>query len=293
MEFPSRTLLGRTGLSVSKIGLASSYGLDEDGVLEGFDRGINYFYWGSARRDSFGRGVKRLAARARSEIVTVVQSYTRIAAMMEPSLDAALRELEIGYTDVLLLGWWYDLPPRHILDAARRLQALGKVKHLALSGHHRPSFQKFIANEDIGLVMLRYNAAHPGGEREVFPHLIAREEAGRTVPGLVAYTATRWGTLLDPKFMPEGESAPRPSDCYRFALSSPHVNVVLAGPKNREELAEALTALDRGPLDVEEDARMRKIGARVRDLHSAGNDLFRFNPMPIIDRVQSRLFRER
>lgn len=39
--------------------------------------------------------------------------------------------------------------------------------------------------------MIRYNAAHPGAEREIFPHL---------------------------------------GDCYRFCLSSPYVDVVLTGP---------------------------------------------------------------
>ena len=34
--------------------------------------------------------------------------------------------------------------------------------------------------------MIRYNAAHPGAERDIFPHLEARR------PAVVAYTATSW-----------------------------------------------------------------------------------------------------
>ena len=38
--------------------------------------------------------------------------------------------------------------------------------------------------------MIRYNAAHPGAEQDVFPHLAARQ------PAVVAYTATSWRKLL-------------------------------------------------------------------------------------------------
>jgi predicted aldo/keto reductase-like oxidoreductase len=79
----------------------------------------------------------------------------------------------------------------------------------------------------------------------------------------VAYTATRWGHLLDPKKMPPGETPPPARDCYRFALSHPAVSVVLSGPANREQMQEALRALDSGPLDSDEIAHMQRIGDHV------------------------------
>ena len=99
--------------------------------------------------------------------------------------------------------------------------------------------------------------ARQGGGR-VFPYL---PESAR--PGIVAYTATRWGHLLDPKKMPEGEAPPPARDCYRFALSHPAVSLVLCGPSNREQMQEALRALDAGPLDPDEKARMHRIGDHV------------------------------
>jgi aryl-alcohol dehydrogenase-like predicted oxidoreductase len=111
-------------------------------------------------------------------------------------------------------------------------------------------------------IMLRYSAAHPGAEREVFPSLGSREE--RRV-GVVAYTATRWGMLLDPKRTPKGEATPRASDCYRFAMSDDHVDVCVTGPKNAEELDEALQAIERGPMSADELAWMKRVGAAVRD----------------------------
>jgi predicted aldo/keto reductase-like oxidoreductase len=71
--------------------------------------------------------------------------------------------------------------------------------------------------------------------------------------------------LLDPKRTPPGERTPKASDCYRFALSNPAVDVCTTGPKNREELEEALRATELGPLSEDETAWMRRVGAFVRE----------------------------
>ena len=63
--------------------------------------------------------------------------------------------------------------------------------------------------------------------------------------------------------MPPGETPPPARDCYRFALSHPAVGLTLCGPANREQMQEALRALDAGPLDPDEMARMQRIGDHV------------------------------
>jgi len=126
-----------------------------------------------------------------------------------------------------------------------------------ISSHHRPLFAELGTTYDA--FMFRYNAAHPGAEREIFPQL------GEHRPATVAFTATRWGTLLKPALLPATERAPRASDCYRFALTNPSVDVCLAGPKDDAELDEALAAVDRGPMSEDELAWMRRVGAHVRD----------------------------
>ena len=55
----------------------------------------------------------------------------------------------------------------------------------------------------------------------------------------------------------------RASDCYRFALSNPAVDVCMCGPKNTTQMREALRSLDLGPLDENELKRIRKIGDYV------------------------------
>ncbi len=258
-DFRQRVLLGRTGLQVSRIGLGSSYGVGADAVQQAYEeRGVNYLYWGSLRRKSFGEGIRRLAQRKREDLVIVIQSYARIEGWLTRSFERGLSRLRLDYADILLLGLHNKPPSSRIMDAALRLRERGRVRFFAVSCHHRPAFQHYINEAVLDVLMLRYNAAHRGAEREIFPYL---EIPNR--PGTVAYTATRWGRLINPKKIPPGEPTPRASDCYRFVLSQPQVEVCLAGPANAEQMREALAALDRGPMSEDELAWMRKIGDHI------------------------------
>lgn len=256
--FETRTF-GSTGMRVGPLGIASSYGVDAPDVERAFDRGVNFFLWGSIRKPGFGVGVRHLAKKHREDMVVAIQSYTRVGMLMPWSVDRALRFLRTDYADILTLSWWNAPPPQRIVDAALELKARGKIRHIMVSCHHRPSFEKMIADPSFDALMMRYNAAHPGAEREVFPHLAKRR------PGTLAFTATRWGTLLDPQLTPKGEKTPRASDCYRFALSSPHIDVSLSGPRDGKELDEGLEAIERGPMDEDELAWMKRVGVAVRD----------------------------
>ena len=275
-----KVTLGRTGLSVSRLGIGTSAGLSAADVEGAVDRGVNYLYWGSVRRSAFGEAIRHVARKRRDELCVVVQTYTRAAWLMRHSLESALRKLGIGHADLLLLGWWNRPPPARILDAALALRDAGKARHVMISCHHRPTFAHYIDDASYGAIMVRYNAAHPGAEGEVFPHLDGRDRAAR--PGVVAYTATRWGALLDPALTPPGEPTPRASDCYRFALTNPAVDVTLRGPADAAQLAEAMAALDAGPLDPDRLAWMKRVGVGVRAVSArkGGNP-----PIQLLDRL--------
>jgi aryl-alcohol dehydrogenase-like predicted oxidoreductase len=255
--------LGQTGLCVSRLGIGSSFTSDAKVIEEAVESGVNYLYWGSIRRPAFGRAIRSAARRGRERVVVTVQSYTRVAALMGPSVELALRRTGLAWFDFLLLGMWNRPPGPALVDAALRLKKRGLVRHLMLSTHNRPSLQDHFRAFERGespfdVFMLRYNAVHRGAEQDVFPHLPASRR-----PGIVAYTATRWGHLCDPAKMPAGETPPPARDCYRFALSHPAVDLVLCGPKNRAQMQEALRALDAGPLAADELERMRRIGDHI------------------------------
>jgi predicted aldo/keto reductase-like oxidoreductase len=131
------TTLGKTGWKVGRLGLASSYGADERCVQMAFERGVNYLYWGSMRTAKFGAGLRSLRSR-RDEFRLVIQSYSRIAAMVPWSLERALKSLGMDHADILLLGLWNkDVSPA-IFDQALRLRERGLIRAIAVSTHNRP-----------------------------------------------------------------------------------------------------------------------------------------------------------
>lgn len=255
-----RVVLGRSGLRVGPLGIGSSFGVSREGCLRAFDAGVNYFFWGSVRTEGMAHAIQQLSPSHRDDLVVVLQCYARFPGLLRRSVEKGLRTLGLGHADVLLLGWHDDVPSERILSAAEGLRSRGLFRSLALSTHCRPLVTDLCRDNTFDVFHLRYNAVHPGAENDVFPHL---PEEG--APGIVSFTNTCWGRLLDPARMPPGQAPPRATDCYRFALSNPKVDVAVCGPKNDDELNCALSALDEGALDEEEMARLRLIGSHVRD----------------------------
>lgn len=266
-DFLDRIPLGQTGLEVSRLGIGSSFGAPTSVIEEAVERGVNYLYWGTVRRPAFGRAMRNVARRGRDKVVLTVQSYSRVAALVGPSVDVALLRSGLEYFDILLLGARNDDPDEAYVEAFERLRERGKVRFLAISTHNRPLlpslFEQFRRGKSpYDIFMLRYNAVHRGAEQDAFPFV---PEAPR--PAVIAYTATRWGHLLDPAKMPRGEPPASASDCYRFALGQPAVDMVLCGPADRDQMQEALSALERGPLTEAERERMCRIGDHIYGRH--------------------------
>jgi aryl-alcohol dehydrogenase-like predicted oxidoreductase len=249
--------LGRTARTVGRIGLGSSYGIEGSDVERAFEHGINYFYWGSRRTHAFGQGLRNLRPH-RERWMLVIQSYSRMGGLIPWSLKRALRKVGTDYADVLLLGLWGKPVPPRILEPALDLQRKGLVRTLAVSTHKRALAPELARNPGFGILHVRYNAAHLGAERDIFPHLETQAP-----PGVVAFTATSWGQLMDSRFTPSGLRTPTATDCYRFCLSHQAVNVCMAGPANGRELDSAIAALRLGPMTPDELAWMRQVGSEV------------------------------
>ena len=252
--------LGSSGLQVGPLGVAGGYGINEKPLLEALERGVNYWYHGSLRGHGMSSAIRTLVSSGRrDEIVVVLQSYSRWGWLMEQTYKSGLRNLGLDYADVLLLGLYNSTPPTAIIESAARLKEQGLVRNLAVSAHRRAAFLEHAASGRYDIFHIRYSAAHPGAEQDVLSNL-----APQPRPGIVAYTATRWGQLLDPARMPADQSPLRGRDCYRFVLSNPDFNLCMTGPRNAAELREAVAALDEGPLSPEEEQHVRAIGQHVR-----------------------------
>ncbi|MFO0661257.1 MAG: aldo/keto reductase [Polyangiaceae bacterium] len=161
--------------------------------------------------------------------------------------EGLLKQLDTDYIDVFHLYWlgvtssWAD----RTVDEMVKLREEGKIRAFGTSIHDRVRAGELAKESPLDLFMIRYNAAHPGAERDIFPHLSVRQ------PSVVAYTATAWRKLLK---RPSGWAGQvmTAGDCYRFCLTNDHVDVVLTGPASKAELEENLTAVERGPLSPEE-----------------------------------------
>jgi aryl-alcohol dehydrogenase-like predicted oxidoreductase len=260
MDFRATRVLGKTGLQAGRLALAGGYLAPTPAIEEAFERGCNYFYWGSIRAKGMRNAIRNIVARGkRDELIVLLQSYSRSAGLMENFLERGLKELGVDQADILLLGWYNQRPAERILERAERMRQKGRFRFLALSGHHRPTFPRLASQgAPFDIFHVRYNAAHRGAEKDVFPLLPENER-----PGIVTFTATRWGRLLKKGNAPPGEPPLSASDCYRFALSHPAVDVCMCGPRNQEQMREALRTLELGPLSEEEMQRVRRVGDRV------------------------------
>jgi len=248
----------RLGVNVSRLGLAPSYGVSARSVDEAFERGIDFFFWGALRRWGFGLALRKLVRRHPGRVVIAIQSFTDRAFWLRRSVDAARARLGVDAIDLLCLAYRNTPLDARVWEGALELRARGQVRALLVSSHDRARLVSLTERDGLDAIMARYNAAHRGAEAEVFPAAMARGK------GVLVYTATRWGSLLDPASIPKGERPPRASDCYRFALGHDAVDACLIGPANQDELREALVALERGPLTAEERAWMIRVGDGVR-----------------------------
>ncbi len=261
-SFLSPVVLGRTGLSVSRLGIASGYGAPAAAVEKAYkEYGLNYFYWSTPRNSKFKEGLRNLVKSDREKIHIVLQSYDHFGWLTPRAVHKGLKSLNIDYADVLLLGW-YNYFPKHVVDVALKLKEQGKIRYIAMSGHNRKTFGAMAQEPDnpVDIFMCRYNAVHSGAEKDIFP-LLPEDKAKR--PGITIYTATCWSKLMKPNKMPAGEKPLTASDCYRFVLTNPHVDLCITAPNSVEQLDQTMKGMQNGPLNEEEMTRIRKIGAHI------------------------------
>ena len=256
--------LGRTGLHASPLGLAGLPDLAPDLVERAFhELGVNYFFL-TTRMKGLLEGVRRLvAAGHRERLVLAMGARVPTAWGVERDFRSATRAAGVETIDVFHLFWVqaHFYVTGKTWPAMRALKESGRARALAVSCHDRPMARALVDELDLDVLMLRYNAAHRGAEKEVFDSL-----SGPTRPGIVSYTATRWGRLLQRA----GDLGPMTGpECYRFALSHPSVDVALCGARTWDELIADVDGVQEGPLTGERLAEIRAFGDAVRSSATA------------------------
>jgi aryl-alcohol dehydrogenase-like predicted oxidoreductase len=265
-----RRPLGKTGLAVTPLALAD-LSFRDDGLPRQLIRphdverafhelGINTFFvtW---QMKGLSEGVRRLVkAGHRDQMVIIsVGSLLPFGLMVRRAWENNARALGIDHIDVWLMGWvrgrWHLTGKTW--PVMQRLKEQGKARAIGFSCHNRPLAVSLAREFGADTLMIRYNAAHRGAEREVF------SAYGQDRPAIISYTATRWRMLLKPlpaQGFPQAMTGP---ECYRFVLSNPSIDVALCAGANIEELRENVAGVLKGPLDQQRMDEAKRFGDAV------------------------------
>lgn len=237
------------------------------------ERGINYLNW-CGYADGMSKAIAEMGAE-REHVVVAWQMEAATADAATGELDDALRALESDYVDIVTFYYieseaeWKRIAGRGgAYEAMLKAREQGKVRLLGMTSHQRKMAARIAATQlpnhpttqlPLDMLMLRYNAAHRGAERDVFPVTDPLK-----IP-VVVYTCLRWGALMkSTPDDPPGFVLPPPREWYRFALANSSVAVALMAPDNRKELDHNLTLLDDWrDLTSEEYAVLAAHGERV------------------------------
>lgn len=257
-DFLHTTLLGKR---VHRVGISNNYGMDADGLRKALDFGLNYVWYVRGTEKVATAPLREACARGRDSVfVATGPSLGFTAGSVRSHCEKVLQRLGTDHVDLLQLFWAGKMSriSDGTLTALTKLREEGKCRGIGVSIHDRSWAGRLARDRVFDVLMVRYNAGHPGAEEDIFPHV----GEGQAKVGIVSYTSTRWGTLLKSPSRWEDRPATA-AECYAFALTQPAVDVVLTGPASWEQLASNLDDLE-APLSPERLAWMKELGAKAR-----------------------------
>ena len=193
----------------------------------------------------------------RDDVFLVTGTEERDVAGQRRDLDAMRTRLATDVLDLFLVLYVAPTVDRgdvdRLLDDLAALKESGAIRLAGASAHSRERAAELARDPRVDVLMHRYNMAHRGAEDVVLPAALDTDTP------VIAFTCTRWGTLLAGHAEWDGP-VPSAADCYRFALAQPAVRVALSAPHSVDELAENVAVLAAPPMSGDERARWRAYG---------------------------------
>jgi len=267
----NRCLTTLEGTPASCLGLAAGLKQDPRCVRRAFEGGINYFFFYGPGNRSFIEGLAALVPRKREQIIVATGSGSRRVAGLRSARRKLAALLGIGLIDVFFIEYVHpgDNPDvifgkNGVLDELWQWKESGWVRFVGATAHDRSLASRLAGDPRVDVLMHRFNIAHRKSAHKVFP------AAAKARTPIVAFTATRWGTLLEPYADWPGPP-PTASDCYRYCLSQPSVHVVLTAPRSLAELEQNLDVLELPPMSKQKCDQWQRFGDLV---YGAGKGAF-------------------
>lgn len=230
--------------------------------------GMDYFFFYSFAFEGMVDGLSTLCKRHRHEVVVATGEEARDTKSLIQTRDRALQYLGTDFIDIFYAE--YVSPEDSLADVEKALETLsqwkkdGTIRYVGVSTHDRQLAGDLAESESVDVLMHRYNMAHRKSESTALSRAM-----NANVP-VVAFTCTRWGSLLrgDPRW---SGKVPTASDCYRFSLGHDAVRVALTAPGNLSELDENVALLEKGELSESERLDWSRYGDLV---YGNGTDAF-------------------
>ena len=262
-ELPT-TILGRTGLQVTRLGYGAAHRkpMDDDhrkailtAVLEA---GINFIDTARAYGNS-EELIGRYLSHRRSEFYLGTKGHLWTKEDLFQGLHQSLRDLKTDYVDVMQLHnpTVEQCERGNLVDALLEMRQQGKVRWIGVSTT-LPYLPTYLAWAVFDVFQIPYSALerdHEGwitGAAEAGIGIITRGGVALGEPGVGKGDLDRWQ-----KFEAAGldelrlEDESRTSFMMRFTLTHPHTHTIIVGTTNPNHLEENVQATLRGPLDAD------------------------------------------
>ena len=258
-----RLPLGRSGLKVSPLCLGIT--ASPETVTEAYENGVNFFFVTADLHwplyDGVRRGLAKLLSgnRARrDEVVVGVVSYLDNPLFGALQFNEVIAEVPgLERVDLLIAGAvasQASFTSRLYSMAAARQSGQHGARAIGASFHQRTLALMGGGYDLLDVSFIRYNAAHPGARRDLFPYLPPLRACPVFNFKSVMARVTR--EQFEGLGLPAGYWCPETCDYYRFVMSRGEIDGVLCSPGSPSELREMLKALERGPVSAAEEEYM-------------------------------------
>ncbi len=246
------TILGKTGLSVSRMGFGGIpiQRIDAEGtralIHKLKEAGVNYI--DTARGYTVSEEYLGYALEGiRDSFVLATKSMARTRDAMAADIEASLRNLKTDYIDLYQvhnpsMGQLDTvLAPGGALEALMDAKAAGKIGHLGITAHSKEIFQRALELPWVETIMFPYNIVETQGEK------LIRACREKNI-AFIAMKPLAGGAIEDAR------------TAMRFLSSNPMVTIAIPGMAEEGELNQNLEAFsDASPLTAQENARCQVI----------------------------------